>query len=154
MSKDRAVTASNLGAWLIKGSVQVRPAAELRGRVATVTSWCLHPSYRVDLVRPGQPVLFWISGADPQNPAGIYAQGVTTGVCVPDGEPAERGRSQARMPVRLRPLTAPILREQLMSVPALAGIEVIRMAAGSNPSYLDVDQLDSLAASFPEVFAG
>lgn len=58
------------------------------------------------------------------------------------------------MPLLLRPLAAPILREQLMAVPGLAGIEVIRMAAGSNPSYLDVDQLDSLASAFPEVSAG
>lgn len=60
-------------------------------------------------VRPGQPVLFWISGTSKAHPAGIYAQGQTTSRAtaeVADDEwvdPAERGRPKLFMSVSLRP---------------------------------------------------
>ncbi len=53
------------------------------------------------------------------------------------------------MPVRLRPSTPVIHREEILAHPTLAGIEVIRMPAGSNPSYLDAEQYAALQQAFP-----
>ena len=141
----RAVTAGTLGAWLLKSSPVASPVDELvRTDFATVTDRCLRPSYRADEVAPGQPVLFWISGNDQHHPAGIYAQGHTTGPARPDAD-------QLVMPVQLTRLDPPVLRRQLLEHPRLSQVEVIRMAAGSNPSFLTRDQLRELTRLYPQV---
>jgi hypothetical protein len=146
----RAVSIETLGAWLVKRRGEA--SADVVGsRFETLTGCCVRAGYRADLVRDGQLVLLWVSGNDPERPAGIYAQGTTTGRCLPE-DPV--GGGAPVMPVRLVPLDPPVLREQVMAVPGLAGLEVVRMAAGSNPSYLDVAQLHALAAAFPEIATG
>lgn len=154
----RAVTATTLGAWLIKGSEHVHPVDELlRSRFSTVTDWCLRKTYRTDLIRPDQPVLFWISGSSKIHPAGIYAEGHTTGGAVEDVaddewvDPADRGRSKRFMPVRLRPLVAPVLRSDLLQHPSLSQVEVLKMAAGSNPSFVTPADLVALRSDWPQV---
>ncbi len=154
----RAVTADSLGAWLVKWSDDVHPVATLiRTDFSTVTSPCVRQTYRTDLVRRRQPVLFWISGSSKLHPAGIYAQGHTTGPAVARGadetssDPAGRGQSQLVMPVRLRSLQAPVLRRDLVQHPTLARIEVLRMAAGSNPSFVTPADLAALRARWPQV---
>ncbi|MET0999166.1 MAG: hypothetical protein ABWX73_10655 [Marmoricola sp.] len=108
-----------------------------------VTSRCVRPTYRAELIREGQPVLLWVSGRDPRHPAGIYAVGHTTG-------PVARGEELA-MPVRLQRLDPVVAREEIVADPTLASLEVIRMPAGSNPSYLDREQYAALLAAFPQV---
>lgn len=145
----RAVSAATLGAWLVKRRGD--DCADLvDSRFETLTGCCVRAGYRADLVDDGQPVLLWISGRDPEHPAGIYARGSTTGRCLAGPE----GSGKPLMPVRLAPLAIPVLREQVLAVPGLADLEVVRMPAGSNPSYLDVTQLDALAAAFPEIATG
>ena len=82
----------------------------------------------------------WVSGNEAQHPAGIYARGRTTGAAA-DGT----------MPVELTALSHPLLRSQLVGHPALAGMEVLRMPAGSNPSYVTPAQLRVLAELDPEI---
>ena len=153
-----AVTAKTLGAWLIKGSLGVYPADTfIRTRLSTVTGWCLRKSYRTDLIKPGQPVLFWISGASKTHPAGLYAQGQTAGRATADVaddewvDPAGRGQPKLIMPVKLRPLAAPVLRSDLLQHPSLRQIEVLRMAAGSNPSFVTPADLVALHSVWPQV---
>jgi hypothetical protein len=153
-----AVTAKTLGAWLIKGSRDVYPVDKLiRSRFSTVDGWSLRGTYRTDLIRPGQPVLFWISGASKTHPAGLYAEGHTTGRAtteVADDEwvdPAERGQPKLFMPVELRPLSAPVLRSDLLQHPSLSQIEVLKMAAGSNPSFVTPADLATLRSAWPQV---
>jgi hypothetical protein len=55
------------------------------------------------------------------------------------------------MPVRLAPVVPAVPRDALVADPVLARLEVLRMPAGSNPSYLDVEQYDALRAAFPQV---
>jgi len=55
------------------------------------------------------------------------------------------------MPVKLKPLDPPILRSELLQHPVLSQMEVITMAAGSNPSFLTRDQLAELRSSWPHV---
>lgn len=139
-TKPQAITPATLGAWLIKGSRTATPIEELlRTGFSTVTGWCVRPTYRLDLVRSGQPVLFWLSGGDASYPAGIYARGTTTG-------PATPSSGTLVLPVRLEPVDSPVLRSELRSDPVLSRVEVLTMPAGSNPSFMTCDQLAALEA--------
>lgn len=130
----RALTPSTLGAWLVKASgSEPSTRAHVRAGFADAATWCVRPTYRTDLVVAGQPVLLWVSGSEPGLPAGIHAHGTTTG-------PARDGV----MPVALAPLADPLLRSELVGHPGLTSLEVLRMPAGSNPSYVTPRQLDVL----------
>ena len=142
-----AVTASTLGAWLVKARPQGLPLAELlQSGFAGLTSRCVRPTYRAELVEEGQPVLLWVSGGDPAHPSGVYAAGHTTGAVRQDG-------AELSMPVRLSAVE-PVLRSELLGHPVLRDLEVIRMAAGSNPSYLDRTQYRTLRQTFPQLHIG
>lgn len=145
----RSVTRETLGAWVIKTDPESTSVDDLR-RTAfrTVSSRCVVPTYRTDLVDAGQPVLLWISGSDPRSPAGIYAQGRTT------GRVAATGADELSMPLELVPVEPPILRAEILTDPVLSRIEVVRMAAGSNPSYITRQQLAELASRWPQVTVG
>ncbi|CAM3571803.1 hypothetical protein [Nocardioides zeicaulis] len=93
----------------------------------------MRPSYRTALVRRGQRVLLWVSGPQRDLPAGIHAAGWVTGPVVDD-----------RLPVRLAALEQPVLRPGLLAHPALALLEVLRMPAGSNPSWVTREELAAL----------
>jgi hypothetical protein len=147
----RAVTRDSLGAWLIKASGRSPATREhLRSRFAELTTRCVRPSYRTELLEPGQRVLLWVSGDDPDHPPGLYAHGWTTGRAVPD----VASPGALVVPVRLEPLASPVLRSELRLHPELSAIEVLRMPAGSNPSYLTRDELDALRGQWPEVCEG
>ena len=147
----RAVTRESLGAWLIKASGG-SPATHdhVRTGFVSLTTRCLRPSYRTELVEAGQPVLLWVSGDHAEHPAGIYGQGWTTGTSVPDGG-GDAPASTLVLPLRLSLLETPVLRTELRLHPELSGLEVLRMPAGSNPSFVTRDQLDALRRQWPEV---
>jgi hypothetical protein len=131
----RVLSTATLGAWLLKASGAAPSSREhVRSGFAHAQTWCVRPTYRTDLVEAGQPVLLWVSGSEPGLPAGIHAHGRTTG-------PARDGV----VPVVLDPLHDPLLRSKLVEHPDLAGLEVLRMPAGSNPSYVTPEQLAVLA---------
>ena len=133
----RALTADTLGAWLFKATgSEPSTQAHVRAGFADTGSWCVRPTYRTDLVAAGQRVLLWVSGAA----AGVYAHGRTTG-------PARDGM----VPVALAPLDPPLLRSELTGHADLARLEVIRMPAGSNPSYVTPAQLEVLAGMREEL---
>ncbi len=98
-----------------------------------MASRCVRPSYRTELVRPGDRVLLWVSGAQRDLPAGIHASGRVTGPVVGD-----------LLPVRLAALAHPVTRSELRGHPDLASLEVLRMPAGSNPSWVTRAQLAAL----------
>ncbi len=155
----RAVTHETLGAWLIKGGGGSPSTHELvRTGFTGVATRCLRASYRTDLVEAGQPVLFWVSGDHAEHPAGIYAQGWTTGPAVLDpasaGPGAGRTTASLVVPVRLDPVDPPVLRPELRAHPELAAMEVLRMPAGSNPSYVTRAQLEALRHEWPEITIG
>jgi hypothetical protein len=143
-----AVSEATLGAWLVKARPDALPVAEVvRTGFETITQRCVRPSYRTELIREGQPVLLWVSGRDRKHPAGVYAHGHTIGSVGFDG-------SELAMPVRLRAVEPAIRRDELLSLPGLAEIEVLRMPAGSNPSYLDREQYRALLEAFPQLSQG
>jgi len=142
---ERAITKESLGAWLVKASPASLPVEDhTRTGFADITSRCVRATYRTDLVSEGQPVLLWVSGNDPRSPAGIYASGHTTG-------PVDVDAPSPEMPVRLRAVQPAVHRKEILDHPTLSAIEVIRMPAGSNPSYLDAEQYDALLHAFPQV---
>jgi len=142
---ERAITEHSLGAWLVKASPASLSVEEMvRTGFADITSRCVRSTYRTDLVREGQPVLLWVSGNDPRHPAGIYASGLTTG-------PVDEDTPTPEMPVRLHAVRPAVHRKEILDLPTLSGIEVMRMPAGSNPSYLDAEQYDALLRAFPQV---
>ena len=55
------------------------------------------------------------------------------------------------VPVALSPVAHPLLRTELTGHPDLAGMEVLRVPAGSNPSFVTPEQLRVLVELCPEL---
>ncbi len=120
------LTDADVACWLLKASG--RPAELPDGPAAgpVVLSRCLRRSYRLGLVRPGQPCVLWVSGrVDP----GVAAVGhIASDVRTEGGGPV--------VDVELTALADVVPRADLVHDPAVRDAEVLRMPAGSNPSYL------------------
>ena len=145
----RSVTPDTLGAWLIKARPDAPGFGELvASGFRSITHRCVRPGYRAGLVRPGQPVLLWISGRHPDLPAGIHAQGRTTGL------PRRSDAVTLDLPVALHRLERPVPRPDLLAHPTLCRLEVLRMPAGSNPSFLSPAELQDLREQWPQVTVG
>jgi hypothetical protein len=117
----------DVACWVIKSSRAPGSVAPgwLPGTVRELDR-CVRRSYRLDLMRPGQPCLLWVSGR--QQP-GVHALGELSGPAAPgDGGPV--------VAVRFTRLAEPVDRAELLADPAVRDAEVLRMPAGSNPSYL------------------
>lgn len=127
------LTQADIACWVIKSS---RPPEALepdwRTGDTVELDRCLRPSYRLALMTFGQPVMLWISGRDRP---GVHAHGTVTGtgpVMGLDGKPV--------VSVTLTRLAQPVDRADLMADPATKDVEVLRMPAGSNPSWLSAEQ--------------
>lgn len=100
---------------------------------------CVRRSYRLDLLSPGQPCLLWVSGrTDP----GVHALGEVV-------RAAEEREGGPVVGVRLRRLPRPLPRAGLLADPAVRNAEVLRMPAGSNPSWLSADQYAAVLSHLP-----
>jgi hypothetical protein len=84
----------------------------------------------------GQPCLLWLSGRDRP---GVHALGVLTSAARPDGD-------GWTVPLELTQLSAPIPRADLLADPVARAAEVLRMPAGSNPSWLSAEQFAAVLA--------
>jgi hypothetical protein len=144
---DRLTTA-DVGCWVIK--TRLAPDQILPGWRPDSTrslTRCLRRSYRLELMAPGQPCLLWLSGR--QNP-GVHAIGTVTGKPgpaldrLPAGDPDVDRAQDPAVSVSLHLLQEPVERQGLLADPLLAGSEVLRMPAGSNPSFLSPQRLSAL----------
>ena len=125
------LTGADVACWVFKSAA---PTSGLAPGWRPGTSWtttrCVRPSYRLELMAPGQPCLLWVSGrSDP----GVHALGELT------AEPQET-ESGPVAPVRLTLLPDPLPRTVLLGDPVARDAEVLRMPAGSNPSWLSAAQ--------------
>ncbi|SDG61811.1 hypothetical protein [Klenkia brasiliensis] len=122
------LTRAGIGCWVLTSAAlpeRMLPGWD-PGHVAHLTR-CVRRSYRLDLVEPGDPVLLWCSGrVDP----GVHAVGTVTGL---DPGALEVG-------VRWTRLADPVPRGALLADPVARTAEVLRMPAGSNPSWLSPAQ--------------
>ena len=131
------LAAPDVACWVVKSS---RPPTVLApgwspGSTVELTR-CLRPSYRLGLMRPGQPCLLWVSGRDSP---GVHALGQLA------GEVAEAGGGP-EVPVAFTLLAEPVPRGELLADPAARDAEVLRMPAGSNPSWLSAGQYAAVLA--------
>ena len=129
------LTAADIACWVIKSAL---PPAQLapgwRPGSARSMSRCVRPSYRLDLMVPGQPCLLWVSG---RAAPGVHALGSLTGTPgAADGGPV--------VPVELTLLPNPLPRVALLADPLTRDAEVLRMPAGSNPSWLSPAQFTAV----------
>ena len=144
-SASSRLSRSDVAAWLVKTS---RPPAVIEpgwapGEERTLRR-CVRATYRLGLMTPGQVCLLWLSG---QTCPGVHALG--TVVAGPGGEePADTVDAPGGpvVTVRLRLLEEPVSRHELIAAPRFATAEVVRMPAGSNPSYLTAAQLAEVVA--------
>lgn len=102
---------------------------------------CVRRSYRLGLISPGRPVVLWVSG---RVAPGVHAVGTVTGPPREPDDPAEDDRPV--LPVRLTRLDGPVDRAELLHDPHFRDAEVLRMPAGSNPSWLTAEQLGTVLA--------
>jgi hypothetical protein len=133
----RRLTADGVACWVLKSSLP--PEAVVPGwrpGAAQDLDRCVRPSYRLALMAAGQPVLLWLSG---RHEPGVHAVGVVTApVVVEAGGPV--------VPVRLGRLDDPVARAELLADPVAREAEVLRMPAGSNPSWLSGPQYRAVLA--------
>ena len=127
----------DVACWVVKSSLL--PEAVAPGWAPGTTrelDRCLRRSYRLELMRPGQPCLLWVSG---RHRPGVHALGELAAVPVEDdGGPV--------VAVRLTRLAEPVDRGRVLADPVVRGAEVLRMPAGSNPSWLSPAQYAALLA--------
>jgi hypothetical protein len=127
------LTPGDVACWVLKSTLP--PAAideRWRPGEAHDLTRCVRRSYRLDLVAAGQPCLLWVSG---RHRPGVHALGTVA------GPPDDVGPS---VPVRLTLLREPVPRAELLTDPRMAEAEVLRMPAGSNPSWLSAEQFSAV----------
>jgi hypothetical protein len=139
------LTAGDVACWVLKSTRP--PEAIAPGWTAPERQHldrCVRRSYRLDLMRPGRPCLLWLSG--PDRP-GVHALGeITDGV-------EERGDGPV-VHVGLALLAQPIPRSVLLADPRMLNAEVLRMPAGSNPSWLSAEQFAAVLDRIPRAGLG
>lgn len=155
---DQAVSRETLGAWLLKANPAVW---DLRGFLADghtrLTSWSVQRGYRAGLMRPGDKVVFWLSGPGRGDLVrGVRGLGhvVAEPEAWQDDEPgwwlddttrqALRTRVEVDVPLLEHPLPAGELRAA-----GITDLEVQRVPQMSNPSWVSRAQLDLLADLLP-----
>ena len=126
-----------MACWVLKST---RPpddlAAGWRPGTEQELTRCVRPSYRLSLMDAGQPVLLWLSGREQP---GVHALGVLVGAVTTDADGPV-------VPVRLTRLAEPVDRAELLADPVVRDAEVLRMPAGSNPSWLSRAQFTAVLA--------
>jgi hypothetical protein len=125
------LTPADVACWVFKSSVP--PVGLVPGwqpGASRSLTRCVRPSYRLELMTAGQPCVLWVSGrVDP----GVHAVGtLAAGPHEDDDGPVA--------PVRLTRLRVPLPRAALLTDPVARDAEVLRMPAGSNPSWLSAEQ--------------
>ncbi|MEZ0166664.1 hypothetical protein AB2L27_18050 [Kineococcus sp. LSe6-4] len=129
----------DVACWLLKASGRPAELPAGPGAGPVVLRRCLRRSYRLGLLSAGQPCVLWVSGRlDP----GVAALGrIASEVGQEAGGPV--------VDVELTALAAVVARAALVADPRFAAAEVVRMPAGSNPSYLRPEQWEAVRELFP-----
>jgi hypothetical protein len=123
--------ALDVACWVLKSSVPPeRIAPDWPPGEAHIVGRCLRASYRLGLMRPGAPCVLWVSGRDRP---GVHAVGELADV-------PQQGPAGPEVAVRWVRLHRHVPRADLVRDPDFAGAEVVRVPAGSNPSWLSAAQ--------------
>lgn len=136
------LTHPDIGAWILKGHPRedcayfatVQRGGRRPGSVVEA-AWTVGATYRTHLVRRGDLMVLWITGA--RSP-GIYEVGTVTG-------PATQvGARQFLVPYRSVFLSPVISYADLRADPVLRGAEQFAIPVIGNPTYLTPEQRDAL----------
>ena len=135
------MSADDLGAWLIKGNAD---NADLHGRFAReprVERWCVQPSYRLELMSAGQPVLFWGSGSRRRYAGyGIWGLGELTGPARRDDD----GGWWIPLDLTIVDPAGWVHRDVLRAHSDLDDLEVLRQPQAGNPSFVTRRQFEAI----------
>jgi hypothetical protein len=155
----QAVSRETLGAWLLKASPTVWDVRRFREDGGTrLTSWSVRRGYRSALMRPGDKVVFWLSGPGTGGLVrGVWGLGhvVAEAEAWTDAGPgwwlddAARQALHARVEVDVPLLEHPLPAADLRAA-GIADLEVQRMPQGSNPSWVSRAQLAALEDLLPD----
>lgn len=159
----KAVNRRQLGAWLLK----CNPTAwNLKGFLDSgerrLTSWSVRPGYRTELMRPGDRVLFWVSGQGREGfERGVWGAGHVVAPPEPWVEseqclwrsPAGHHGIRARVEIDVALLEQPVTDAALRSL-GVADLEVQRQPFAANPSWVRDDQLARITDLLPPSAAG
>jgi predicted RNA-binding protein with PUA-like domain len=154
-----AVSRETLGAWLLKANPAVWDLRRFLASGETrLTSWSVQRSYRSALMRPGDRVVFWLSGPGTGGLVrGVWGLGhvVAEAEAWADAEPgfwlddAARQALRARVEVDVALLEQPLPAAELREA-GLTDLEVQRVPQMSNPSWLSRPQLAALQELLPD----
>ena len=155
----RLRTGDPVGAWLFKANPDVWDVLAFLKSGADVDSWRMAPSYRVDLVAPGQPAVLWVTGpASGPHVPGVWAIGEISGEVFEDvGDPDDPlwrdhgAKHQVRpfVEMTMQVLAEPISRMELADDPRFAEAEILTRPRMGSPVALrpiELDVIDELAA--------
>ena len=147
---------ANVAAWIFKANPVVWDVlGALRspeGREALDT-WGMAPSYRVDLVRPGQPCVLWVTGGRHSTDTGAWAIGeITSEPFLDEGDPDDSRWTDEQVRSALRPhvhfrldvLQRPVTLAELYEDPRFARAEIIRAPRVSSPVALTADEFAAI----------
>ncbi|MET7805024.1 protein NO VEIN domain-containing protein [Micromonospora chersina] len=160
-SAQHRVTTANLGAWLVKCNPDVWDlAGYLAAGGETITSWSVVPNYRAELIREGQRVLFWVTGADGAHlQPGLWGAGVALGPVYQDEGDDDSGywldeeqlrRTHHFAPLDVRLFHHPVRRNVLKSDRRLTDMEIFRQPQMGNPLFVTKEQLAAIEEHLPE----
>ncbi|MEH3157157.1 MAG: hypothetical protein PGN29_18240 [Gordonia paraffinivorans] len=148
MTTQRTITDRTLGAWVFKASGRrwdvLSDIADGRTRIE---SRCVADNYRTAMMRRGQRAILWLSGpGDGPTPRGVWGLGWITGPAEPDAS----GQPVVPTDITLLAPDDALRATDLREIRALVGVEVLRVPAASNPSWVDVEQLTVLREILPD----
>lgn len=142
-----------VGAWLLKARPSVWDIGTALRDGTELDWWRLAHGYRAGLVHAGHPCAVFVTRGDPRVRSGVWAIGEVTGDPVDDAgdpddplwrDPAAQRQVRPRIPVLLEVLGEPVLREDLVADPRLAGTEILRVPRIGNPAALTPDEWSAL----------
>jgi hypothetical protein len=145
---------SAVAAWMFKANPDVWDVLGALARREDICTWRMAPSYRVELVGPGQHCALWVTGAKgAAHTAGVWAMGHIVGEPYLDtGDPDDAGWRDPGAARQVRPYVAielevlhqPIDRRVLRADPRFGGAEILRRPRMGSPLALGADEWDAL----------
>ncbi|MGZ8177558.1 hypothetical protein ACXVUM_06460 [Williamsia sp. SKLECPSW1] len=147
MAPHRAVSEATLGAWVFTASGARRDVLrDLAAGRTQIESRCVADNYRTAMMRSGHRAILWLSGpATGRTPRGVWGLGWIAGHAGRDGS----GQWVVPTDITLLDPDHAVRATHIREIPTLAGMEVLRVPAASNPSWVDVDQLAVLRELLP-----
>lgn len=143
-----------IAGWLLKARRDVWDVVGAMAQGEPFDSWRLAPSYRVEMMTAGDPVVLWLTGARTDRPPpGLYAVGVVSGEI--DHHAGEgdgwidleaRDQLRPRCPLDMVVLDEPLLRSELRAHRDFADAEILVAPRVGNPGVLRHGELDLVGA--------